>query len=219
MGFDPVAAQPSVADISSLAFYRRHFGSVLLAVVLLAIVNGALLAWHIFSERRSVNREYFAVDLATGQMVRMVPLGDPVVSDQQMLARLQECVVGINSYDFVNFKSTYQGLSDCFTDDGWNAFAQALDAAGTLKSVRRFRLVAQAIPQGVPVVTQTPTRRSGVLTWVVEMPIRVSYVGGEGSQGLSAQDLVVTLTVQRVAQTTNSHGFAISQYLTKEVRR
>lgn len=209
---------PTAVNAAALAFYARHFKWLVTANLILAFAVVGMFSWHIFTERRAVQREYFGVDFKTGRMVRMVPLGEPFLSKQSMLTRVQECIQAANTYDFVNFQRSFQGVSSCFTDDGWNAFATELTRVGTLDQVKRLRLVAEAVATGVPVVTGEVIRR-GILTWTVQMPLRISFQGGEGGRGLATQNLLVTVTVQRVPEYENQYGIGIVSYVAEEQRR
>ncbi|OCG92920.1 hypothetical protein XEULMG905_00135 [Xanthomonas euvesicatoria] len=205
-------------DVAKLAFYSRHFGKLVTAVLVLVVLVFVMFGWNMFKERREVSREYFGVDFKTGRMVRLVPLNEPYMQKPAMLSRVQECVQGANTYDFVNFQQSFQSISTCFTDGGWNAFAQELERVGTLKAVRRQRLVTQAVATGVPVIVGEQVR-GGVLTYTIQMPIRVSFQGGEGGRGLATQNLLVTATVQRVPEYENQYGIGISAYTAEERRQ
>lgn len=208
----------TVADVAALRFYARHFGKLVAANLLLVTAVMLLFGWHAFTERREVDREYFGLDFRTGRMVRLVPLGMPYLSNQSMLTRVQECIQDVNTYDFVNHQKSFQRASGCFTDDGWNAFAAELNRVGTLKQVKNLRLVAQAVAAGVPVITTPAHQRNGVLTWEIQMPVRISFAGGVGGRGLATQNLLVTVTVQRVPEYLNEHGIGIVQYVAEERR-
>lgn len=208
----------TVADIAALRFYARHFGKLVAANLLLVATVGLMFVWHVFSERREVDREYFGLDFKTGRMVRLVPLGQPYLSNQSMLTRVQECIQDVNTYDFVNHQKSFQRASACFTDDGWNAFAAELNRVGTLKQVKNLRLVAEAVAAGTPVITNPGHLRNGTLTWEIQMPVRISFTGGTSGRGLATQNLLVTVTVQRVPEYLNEYGVGIVQYVAEERR-
>ncbi|HDS1082390.1 TPA: DotI/IcmL family type IV secretion protein [Stenotrophomonas maltophilia] len=214
----PGGYPPLAIDVAKLAFYGRHFGKLVAAILILSFAQCAQVGWNMFKERREVRREYFGVDFKTGRMVRLVPLNEPYLAKPAMLSRVQECVQGANTYDFVNFQQSFQSISTCFTDGGWNAFAQELERVGTLKAVRRQRLVTQAVATGVPVIIGEQ-QIGGVLTYTVQMPIRVSFQGGEGGRGLATQNLLITATVQRVPEYENQYGIGISAYTAEERRQ
>lgn len=210
---------PAVLNTAALQFYARHFKTLVTANLVAMFIIAGMFAWHVFSERREVSREYFGVDFKTGRMVRVIPLNQPYLSNQSLLTRVQECIQQANTYDFVNFQRSFQTASSCFTDGGWNAFATELDRVGTLRAVQKQRLVAQAVATGVPVITGQPMERNGILTWVVQMPVRISFQGGEGGRGLATQNLLITATVQRVPEYENQYGIGIVSYIAEERRR
>ncbi len=210
---------PAVVNTAALSFYARHFKWLVTANFCLVLVVAAMFAWHVFTERREVSREYFGVDFKTGRMVRLMPLSGPYLSDQAMLARVQECIVAANTYDWVNYGRTFQkDVAGCFTDDGWNAFATEIKRVGTLDQVKQQRLVSQAVATGVPTVTKTPTVIKGVLMWEVQMPIRILFQGGMGGRSLANQNLLVTVVLQRLPEYENQHGMGIVSYVAEDRR-
>lgn len=209
---------PAVVNTAALSFYARYFKWQAVGNLLLILILGGLLGWHIFTERREVDREYFGVDFKTGRMVRLVPLGDAYLSNQALLARVQECIVASNTYDFVNYQRSFQNVSNCFTTEGWNAFATEFKRVGTLDQVKKQRLVTQAVATGIPVIQSRPMRRNGVLTWEVQMPLRITFQGGLGGRGLANQNLLVMVTVQRVPEYENEYGIGIVSYVAEERR-
>jgi intracellular multiplication protein IcmL len=83
--------------------------------------------------------------------------------------------------------------------------------------VKQQRLVTETVATGVPVI-QGQGRRNGVLTWQIQMPIRIKFQGGLGGRGLATQNLLVTVTVQRVPEYENEYGVGISSYVAEERR-
>lgn len=209
---------PMAVNAAALRFYSKHFGTLAICLVAMIVLNAGLIAWHMFQERREVDREYFGLDFKSGRMVRLIPLGEPYLSNQSLLTRVKECIQDANTYDFVNYQKTFTKTSECFTDDGWAAFITELNRVGTFKAVKSNRLVAQAVANGVPVITQPGHLRGGVLTWEIQMPVQVKFVGGEGGRGLATQNLLVTATVQRVPEYKNEYGIGIAQYVAEERR-
>lgn len=205
----------TLLNTADTAFYRRNFGVVVMGWFITTLLFGGYLAWTAVRDSREVEREYFGIDSRTGRMVRMVPLGEPLLAQGALLQRVQDCVVGVNTYSFANFQREFQAQSECFTSEGWNGFFQSLEAAGTLEVVRSNRLVASATASGVPVLLSDAVI-GGIRTWTIQVPIRVSFQGGVGGRGVAAQDQLVEVVVQRVAETENRWGHGISQYRGQE---
>jgi len=217
---EPSAADlpPAVVNTAALAFYARNFSRVVAALIVCLALLGLMFGWHVFTERRTVDREYFAVDFQTGQMIRLSPVSEPYLGDQALLSRVKDCLERVNTYDFVNYQRQFTESSECFTDDGWRAFVKALEDTSTFKTVKENRLVTQAVAGGVPVITEKGVV-GGVMTWKVQMPLRLAFQGGFGGRAVAPQNLLVTTTIKRVPVFKNKFGVGINSYIAEEVRR
>lgn len=205
----------TVLNTTDTAFYRKYFGRVVTGWMITILAFGAYLAWTAVRDSREVEREYFGLDMRTGRMVRMMPLGEPLLAQSVLLQRVQDCVVGVNTYSFANFQREFQSQVECFTDAGWNGFFKSMDEAGTLNAVRTNRLVATATATGVPILVGDAVI-NGVRTWTIQVPIRVNFQGGVGGRNLAAQEQLVEVVVQRVSEGENRWGHGITQYVAQE---
>jgi intracellular multiplication protein IcmL len=124
-------------------------------------------------------------------------------------------VVDANTYDFVNYRTQFQEHSACFTPEGWQQFMTAVERSGNLETVKNSRLVASAVEQGAPIVTNQGLRK-GVYSWEIQFPILASYQGGQGGRGTASQKLLVTLLVSRVPTSSYKEGVGIVQYIGEE---
>lgn len=205
----------SVLDLSRLTFYKHYFGKLLTALVVALVVIGILVAGFIIVKTQRVEREYFAIDSQSGRLTPIVPLGDPYLSHGALLTWLVECVTSTNTYDFVNYQRQFQANSQCYTLRGWEEFNAAIARAGTLDNVKSQRLVASAVANGAPVITREGIRR-GAYSWEVELPVTVTFQGGQAGRTLVTQRLLLTVVVSRVSTTESKNGVGIDQYVAQE---
>jgi intracellular multiplication protein IcmL len=204
-----------VLDLARLEFYKKHFGPVVWAVLIEAIVIGVMVVAFVILKSQQVEREYFGVDGKTGRMIPMVPMSDPYISRSALLTWAQTCVTDANTYDFVNYRKEFEQSSQCFTDEGWNQFSAAVEKAGTLQTVKDERLVASAVAAGAGVVTREGIR-GGIYTWEMQLPVTISYQGGSSTTTAITQKLLVTLLVTRVPTDQKVEGVGIAQYIGAE---
>lgn len=202
-------------DLTKFAFYREHFGKLLIALIGSMVVIVVLVVAFVVAKNQKVEREYFAVDTKTGRLTPIVALGQPFVSQQALLQWMGECVAGANSFDFVNYQRSFQQASTCFTPDGWEQFMAALEKAGTLATVKAQRLVVQGTQAGAAVITRQGVL-NGVYTWQIEVPLLISYQGGQAGRGAINQNVIATVLVKRVATTESEQGVGIAQYVARE---
>lgn len=203
-----------VLSLARLQFYKKYFGPVLwtlfAALVVIAIQTGAF----VYVKTQKVEREYFAVD-GDGRLTKLVPLGEPFVTQSALLNWAKKCVTSANTYDFVNYQKQFQENSVCFTPEGWQQFMGAVEKSGNLETVKSQRLVASSVEQGAPVITREGLRK-GVYSWEVELPILVSYQGGQGGRAAASQRLLVKLLISRVSTAAYKEGVGIVQYIGAE---
>ena len=203
----------SVANISSLVFYRRWFPRLLLSVVASCATSVVLIVILCVLHVQKVDRQYFGLDFKTGRMIPIVPLDTPYVSDSALLGIVKKCAEDASTYDFVNYKKQLQAVSDtCFTDEGWNQFAAALMASGNIDRVAKQRLVSVASVNGPAVITKKG-EVSGTYSWEMQMPLFVTYQGEKNSY---SQRLKLTLRIERRSTEKSETGVGIAQWIAEE---
>lgn len=210
-------AQPDehVLNVSQLQFYKRHFGALILTLLVSLIVIALLVGAFVVVKTQDVRREYFAVDTETGRLTPIVALTQPYVSTAALLTWVVECVTSANNYDFVHFRDQFQRNRACFTSAGWDQFMAAVDRSKTLETVKTQRLVASAAANSAPVIVNEGIRR-GAYTWQIEVPITVNYQGGQAGRAVFTQRLLVTVLISRIPTYESKHGIGIAQYIAQE---
>ncbi len=207
-----------VLNATNLAFYKKLSTRLLVALLIMTALVFALALALVFMVNQAIHgkREYFAVDSATGRMIPMPPLGTPYVSEGALLAQVSECVTQVNSYNFVDWQSQLQkAKQECFTEDGWNTFADAMNRSGTVRLVREGKQIVSANTTGAAVIVKQGERR-GIYSWEVQVPIQVTYQGGQAGRNVQASKQMVTLLVQRVPTWQIGSGIGISSYIGEE---
>lgn len=203
-----------VLDLTKLQFYKKYFGKILTALIMALVTIVVLMIAFVFVKTQRVEREYFAVDSATGRMIPLVPLGEPYLDQGALLNWFKQCVHSTNTYDFVNYQGQFQNNSQCFTKEGWAEFTAAVTRAGTLELVKTQRLVGSS-SSGAAVITREGIRR-GVYSWEIEMPLTVVFEGGQGGRQRIVQRLLVTAVVSRVPTFERREGVGIAHYVAQE---
>lgn len=204
-----------VLDLAKLTFYKHYFGKLLSVLIVSLVVIGILVAGFIIVKTQRVEREYFGIDSQTGRLVPIVPLGDPYLAQGALLTWFVECATSTNTYDFVNYQKQFQQNSQCFTSRGWEEFNAAVARAGTLENVKAQRLVASSVPNGAPVITREGLR-GGAYSWEIELPVTVTFQGGQAGRSLVTQRLLVTAVVSRVPTHESRNGVGIDHYVAQE---
>jgi len=202
-----------VLNLERLQFFKKYFGPLLWTLFAALVVIAILIGAFVIVKTQKVEREYFAVE--NGRLTKMVPLGEPFLLQSDLLNWAKKCVTSANTFDFVNYQKQFQENSACFTPEGWEQFMGAVEKSGNLETVKTQRLVASSVEQGAPIITREGLRK-GVYSWEVELPILVTYQGGQGGRGTISQRLLVKLLISRVSTAVYKEGVGIVQYIGAE---
>ena len=155
--------------------------------------------------------EYFATT-ADGRLIPLVPISEPYVAQETLLAWVTEAVTQAYTLDYVHYRKQLTAMRPNFSDEGFKNHLQALEAAGTLEAILQRRLVSQVVPTAPPVVVN-----QGVLAdryaWKIEMKLGLSY---QGASSMSApQDVVAEVLVVRMPTHEVPRGLALHQLITR----
>jgi len=204
----------SAAEIAKAAFYKKNFGRLINVVLVLLLIMAALAGVIAYQSVLLVQgkREYFTID-NNGRIAPILAVSDPVVTQGQLLERFKVCVSQANDYNFVDYQKRLAEAQECFTDAGWEQFAEALTRSGALTQVRERRLIVSSVATG-PAIVIRQGKRNGVYTWEVQMPIQLTYQGGPDGKSNTAQRHLVTALLQRTNE--NRYSVGIAQYVVKE---
>lgn len=207
----------SVVNAQDLAFYKKNFTR---AITLLLISLGVILVLGfalVFAVNQAIHgkREYFAIDIKSGRLTPMPPLDRPNVTSGALLSLVNECVMRANTYNYVEFRGQFEQMRDCFTEDGYGQFADAINRAGSVKIAREGRLLVSANTTGAPVITKQGKRR-GVYSWEVQVPLLVTFQGGQAGKKIISSKQLVTVLMQQVPVWQNERGVGIASYLAEE---
>ena len=192
-------------------FYRDSYRLVVI-LLFIAIIVIACLAWVIiYQQTHKPTPKYFATT-SSGRLIPLIPLDQPNFSDQQIAVWSANAVTSLYTYDFLNFRQTFQTNSQYFTSSGWKAFLDGLAQSNNLQAVQQKRLTVQAVPAGAPVIVNQGDF-NGIYTWRIQIPILVTY------QSLSEefnQRLLITVVVQRLSTLTSKYGIGIAQLVAQQ---
>jgi intracellular multiplication protein IcmL len=181
--------------------YRKITGLLAFSLIIIFILTATL----IYLIGNPPKPRYFATD-SQGRLIQIPPLDEPNLSSAAVIQWTNMAIVGAFTFDFVNYRSQLQSISDYFTSEGWQAFIAALKP--NLTAVTSKKLVASAVATGAPVVLQQG-RLEGRYAWRIKMPMLITYSGTDVTQ----QNVIATILVVRVSTLTTPKGIAIAQLI------
>ena len=189
-------------------FYKDQYRKVTVALIVMSLVNCILVAFSYYLYASKPKPEYFATT-ATGAIIKLQPLSQPIVSPSALLEWSTRAAVAAYTYNFVDYRSQLEQASHYFTPNGWRNFEEELKRSRNLQTVIASKLVATAVATGAPVIEDRMVL-FGKYTWKVSIPILVKYDSASKSYN---QPLVVKMIIQRVPELNNERGIAISQFI------
>ena len=191
-------------------FYRDGYRKCLTAVLVLAVANliGLISVYSMFSQRPET--KFFATS-PDGRIIPVMPLTQPGMSKAEILAWTTQAAIKSYTYDYVNYRTSLQDVSEMFTGTGWTRFQEALTSSRMLKTVIAKQLVMTSVPTGAPLIIEEGVRNNRFV-WKIQIPMLVKL---SGQQSLT-QPVKVTMLVQRVSLVNNPQGVAIVNYVVSE---
>lgn len=148
---------------------------------------------------------------ADGSITKIVPLSNPVASPTKIQNFVADCATRAYSWSFLSYKEVLSGVrEDCFTDDGWRKFSQAIVKANLVEDVRENRWAMHTTPMGSAIIRDKGTVGNGILAYRVDVPL----VTTSEARGIRPQtrERMITAVVIRVPQSERPLGLAINRF-------
>lgn len=148
---------------------------------------------------------------ADGTVTEIVPLSNPVASPTKVQNFVAECATRAYSWSFLSYKEILSGVrEDCFTDEGWRKFSQAIVKAKLVDDVRDNRWAMHTTPAGSAIIRDQGKVGNGVLAYRVDVPL----ITTSEARGIRPQTRkrMITAVVIRVPQSERPLGLAINRF-------
>lgn len=207
----PAPAPDAQHLIGGLGWYRNNFRHAMRLILTMIVVVVLALTLAILLLLNQPKPQYFAAtpDL---RLAPLVPLDQPVLTQQGLLNWVSETITNSMSLDFLDWRKKLDAMRAHFDNDAYKSFLDSIQSSGVLEMIREKRLSASAIVTKAPVIIASGLV-GGIATWRVEFPLIVSY---ESSQGVeSTQHLVATVLVRRASTAKTARGVVIQQIVLK----
>lgn len=185
-------------------FYKDNFRRMAFVLLLSVLLNAILIITTLFLSLHQPKPVYFATT-PKGSLIKLVPLNQPNMTSEAITSWVARNVPKIYQLDFMNYRPQILSVRQYFTTYGWGQFLHAF--SGVLKKIRDEKLVANASPNGPPIITRNAIIH-GVYSWEVQVPMVVTYQKGSTQY---IQKVVWSVVVQRVNNVHNNHLLGISQ--------
>lgn len=193
-------------------FYRDGFLKVLIALMLVLIAIGSLIALSLYLYFTKPAPVYFSTDNEM-RVVAPVPLDQPYLSDADLLQWVGRALPTSFTYDFLNYQHEQQDVVQYFTPKGLqNLVGQLNNYHLDFNSLRAGKLFVNATLSGAPFILNKGLLPEGKYAWRVQIPMNVSY-----SNGIERSLLIVALIV-RIPTLDNLYGVGIDEMTITEAQ-
>jgi len=190
-------------------FYRDSYRKIMMGLLLAigVVVVQMVVVWYLATHRPAPT--YFATN-ADGGLIKLVPLNRPNMSTATIVQWATDAAVSAYTFDFQGYRRQLSSAeATYFTPDGWTSFLKALKSTRILDTVIKQKLIVNAAVTKAPVIKASGMVR-GRWTWVIQMPMVVTYQSSERS---NSNNLLVTLTIERVSLLDSPRGVGVVTYI------
>jgi intracellular multiplication protein IcmL len=192
-------------------FYRDNFRR-LVVITLLLICLCLGLSGLVYHFSTSCPRPTYFATTASGDLIKMIPLNEPNLSQGHLLEWASNAAMEAFNYNFVNYRDALQKMRGSFTSTGYDNYIKALHASDNMNSVINKKLVVSAVPTSPPVVLQEGLAGK-VYAWRVQIPLLISYQSANTSL---TQNIVLTMLITRLDTLTTPQGIGIAQFMAQD---
>jgi intracellular multiplication protein IcmL len=194
-------------------FYRDSYRRLVFVVIVQLIIIGILTAFLLRLYNNRPQPQYFAT-ASDGRIIPVSQLNQPQYSDSIILQWASEAARKAYTYNFVDFTTKFELLSQNFTPEGWESFKDAMESSNNLKAVKKGKMIVSAENTGAATIVQKGMikDRSGTMrySWKVNVPINVHY---QGNTRDLTQPLEISMIIQRMSLVESPRGIGIDQFL------
>ena len=131
------------------------------------------------------------------------------ISEATLLVWSNEAAVAAFTYNFVNYKTQLQTVSNYFTPNGWKEFYKALEQSNNLDAVKAKKLLVTAAAIRAPIITQAGVL-DGRYSWRVEIPLKVTF---QNNFEYAQQSVKVAVLIARATPYEGVRGLVILQFV------
>jgi len=189
--------------------YAAGLRRLTIAVAASSVAAIAGVAFGVYGMTRVPEPRYFATQI-DGQMLPLVPLDQPHLTDNQVTNFAVEGITRALTMDFANWQRDLNDAKIYFnTPDGFDNFLDALVKSGNLDLIKNSRMTSSAVANGA-VIVESGRSGSGIFAWRIEIPLTITY---ESSTQKSTQNLLGFVEVVRVPTYKNPYGVGINRFV------
>lgn len=200
--------EPTKVMVELNQYAGDRLGHMLLLIILLAGSTLLMLALLITLQKLRSPTPLFFKASENSQLIGETPLDQPSMSANVLYNWLVEGMIGVHSFNFVNYATKLEDAQEYFTKEGFDSFSLALQDNKIMDRVINRKYVFRALPTAAPQIIKEGVLANHYL-WKIKLPMTFQY--RNVSENLfDIADL--TLLVVRVPTVQSAYGVKILRY-------
>jgi intracellular multiplication protein IcmL len=202
-----MAVSPQKDATGMNVFYRRHYNSLIAALVIIIAFVILLLAIVLYQVTHRKLPDFYAVS-TNGRQLDLAVYNTPNQSPDTIIRWASRAVIAAYTFSFVNYNEDLAKARPYFTPTGWNDFRDSMSSV--VDTVVKNQLFVSGVIAGQPVISNEGELPGEDYVWRVQIPFKVSY---QSSDVIKEQNYLVSLTIAKVSTAINPSGMGIDQFV------
>ncbi|MEJ0061947.1 MAG: DotI/IcmL/TraM family protein [Alphaproteobacteria bacterium] len=190
-------------------FYRDGYRLMLRISLIQMISIFILVAGVVTMALTSKVEHVFFATTADGRIINIVPLNEPFITDGSLIAWMADTSKRVLSLSYHDYRQRLQDVAFNFTPKGWETFSKALKDARILELIEERKMVSELTIDAAPEILKKGDL-NGVYTWMLQMPVTLSFKGQQAPQSIKG---VLRVTISRVSTLQHPKGVGFEQFL------
>ncbi|WP_305910427.1 DotI/IcmL family type IV secretion protein (plasmid) [Methylomarinum sp. Ch1-1] len=137
---------------------------------------------------------------------KMVPFHEPYVTNNGIVKFATRVVTDTLTMDFYNIEMNFDGVSKYYNQAALKDLVESMDNKGITGIIKNKKLSVSASLSGLPLVVNEGII-SGVYSWLVEIPMIMSYESSKGT--LPGKEILAKVLMQSTDTQINPYGVIV----------
>ena len=199
-------------------FYRKNYRKMVVVSLMLTLICGGLTGFIFYQYKTRPTPKYFATT-EDGKILVLDELSAQSKTDNELFAWAKEAAIASFTYDFRNWRTEIQAAKIYYTPAGHRQLLKAITESRNLTAVKKKKLATfvEMSSTKPKIIDQGVQQSTGRYTWIIEFPMRVTYLNSNHPTDTIVQNLTMKMTISRVPIWDSSIGIGINSIVVREI--
>ena len=187
--------------------WKKGFNRIVIIMGIMVVVTMISVSMAFVAMSSKPEPKYFAAR-EDGGILPIVAVSEPFLTDNQVTNFATEAITRAMTINFATWRQDLSDATSYFTKpDGWDGFLLSINESGTMEYIVEKRLIATAVANGA-VIRERGPNENGVFSWIVQVPITVTYQSASESQ---VENMLAEMEIVRVPTWEMSRGVGVNR--------